>query len=867
MKQTLDISDINKLKTGDNMFELLNTLKSYEPVIRKANVAVKFFWEKYFLLQSSYSKILFDIHKGIEALDTLISFVIENINGVKINNVFADYGKISKYFQDTYQISKADADAIGESYIFTNPQALFDIYSGSKDIYCDPAKLRDYIKNDNNAYIEIADNGIENFWEITSHFLCDSDSTVFSSLSANLASSFALPTTVKSIFEDDNSIFSNLNANSSIFTNLNVSTFKVLDADSMGKLDSMFKLFAGINSDYSAYSLPNILGKSLCGANFLLDLSRYGYTLETSTSLLPVSESNKTARIGTNGKHTNPVKPGPNCPALFNEIRKVGGSVIGNLITPLLFGKILYTPHNNATFKLIQKFNETFRQFDQLSQVLSSFSDGIDQFDELKRLTANLSVLLDNPFYQDFIKLFLLQDSDLKFSDVKFFLSTLQNVTSMSNNWSYISSLLNSLKNAVSCFETDRFIALNNEKDLERTATQLFKNATFLIGFVFENTQPGDTVLPEDFSVKLRMNVNNVPETNLPRPWLWIPGPADNLFMDLRYMRGFVQIQNLLERAIITTINEEKAMNAKNKGTRTAASYDDKEFPIVYLQQFPYPKYRAEDVTSSYINYFILPIIVTLMWSGNIGLAIRNLIKEKEKFIEETMKAMGLRPGINWLAWFLSTYFNMLVIALLVSCILKYGTLFPLTDLSLIFLSLAAFAFSAIMLSFFVGSFFSKTNLASLIGILAYFMSYLPFILVMSIKYELTFANKFGLCLSSATAFGYSSLYMSWYEQQGKGLQWKDVWVSPIPNDDMTYGLTVVMMIVDGIVYGILGWYVKKVFPSNYGASQPFYFLLTPKFWRSTIIGRIFCRQVKIANEYFKDSTYKKKTKKGSKSK
>lgn len=227
-----------------------------------------------------------------------------------------------------------------------------------------------------------------------------------------------------------------------------------------------------------------------------------------------------------------------------------------------------------------------------MNQVLTSFSNGIDQFDELKRLTTNLSVLLDNPFYQDFIQLFLLQDSNLKFSDIRMFLSTLENVTSLSNNWSYISSMLNSLKNAVSCFETDRFIALDNEKDLVRTATELFQNATFLIGFVFENTKPTDTELPENFAVKIRMNVNNVPETNLPRPWLYIPGPADNLFMDLRYMRGFVQVQNLLERAIISTINEQKAIA---KGGMSTASYKENEFPVVYLQQFPYPKYRAEE--------------------------------------------------------------------------------------------------------------------------------------------------------------------------------------------------------------------------------------------------------------------------------
>jgi len=94
----------------------------------------------------------------------------------------------------------------------------------------------------------------------------------------------------------------------------------------------------------------------LCGADFLLDFSQYGYTLESSKTLLPASDANKTARVGSDGKYPKPpVKAKADCPALFNEIRKIGGSVIGNLITPLVFGKIVYTPKNNATDKLIQQ--------------------------------------------------------------------------------------------------------------------------------------------------------------------------------------------------------------------------------------------------------------------------------------------------------------------------------------------------------------------------------------------------------------------------------------------------------------------------------------------------------------------------------
>jgi hypothetical protein len=56
--------------------------------------------------------------------------------------------------------------------------------------------------------------------------------------------------------------------------------------------------------------------------------------------------------------------------------------------------------------------------------------------------------------------------------------------------------------------------------------------------------------------------------------------------MDLRYMRGFAQIQNLVERTALKIITEEKY----GKGTMTKSAY-----PVPYLLQFPYPKYRSEE--------------------------------------------------------------------------------------------------------------------------------------------------------------------------------------------------------------------------------------------------------------------------------
>jgi hypothetical protein len=41
----------------------------------------------------------------------------------------------------------------------------------------------------------------------------------------------------------------------------------------------------------------------------------------------------------------------------------------------------------------------------------------------------------------------------------------------------------------------------------------------FTKGIVFQNVNQNDKQIPPNFSVKLRSNVDNVPETNMVRPW------------------------------------------------------------------------------------------------------------------------------------------------------------------------------------------------------------------------------------------------------------------------------------------------------------------------------------------------------------
>ena len=46
---------------------------------------------------------------------------------VKINNIFSNFFKMSQYLQTTYNISKYEAEQIGESRVYQNPQVLLFI--------------------------------------------------------------------------------------------------------------------------------------------------------------------------------------------------------------------------------------------------------------------------------------------------------------------------------------------------------------------------------------------------------------------------------------------------------------------------------------------------------------------------------------------------------------------------------------------------------------------------------------------------------------------------------------------------------------------------------------------------------------------
>ena len=101
-----------------------------------------------------------------------------------------------------------------------------------------------------------------------------------------------------------------------------------------------------------------------------------------------------------------------------------------------------------------------------------------------------------------------------------------------------------------------------------------------------------------------------------------------------RYLRGFAQLQDIIDRAII----------------RLHANLTIDEIlhlPGTYMQQFPYPCYQKDDYGR--LLKGIMPLLVVISWTLTIGLMIRTLVHEREVGLESLMRIHGMKSGVNGL--------------------------------------------------------------------------------------------------------------------------------------------------------------------------------------------------------------------------
>ncbi|XP_034354476.1 glucosylceramide transporter ABCA12 [Arvicanthis niloticus] len=576
-------------------------------------------------------------------------------------------------------------------------------------------------------------------------------------------------------------------------------------------------------------------------------LCSQGITTEYLTSMLPSSQkpkgnhtkdflTYKLTKEEIASKYGIPLNATPFCFSLYKDIINMpAGPVIWAFLKPMLLGKILYSPYNPTTKAIMEKSNVTLRQLAELREKSQEWMDKspifMNSFHLLNQTIPMLQNTLRNPFVQVFVKFsvgldaveLLKQIDDLDVLRLK-----LENNIDIIDQLNTLSSLT---VNISSCVLYDRIQAADTVEEMETMAQQLYKSNELFGSVIFKlpsnrSSHRGfdseKVSLPPIVRYTIRMSLKTAQTTRSIRTKIWAPGPHNSPSHNQIYGRAFIYLQDSIERAII------ELQTGRNS-----------QEVAVQVQAVPYPCFMKDNFLTS-VSYS-LPIVLMVAWVVFIAAFVKKLVYEKDLRLHEYMKMMGVNSCSHFFAWLIESIGFLLVTIAILIVILKYGNILPKTNGFILFLYFSDYSFSVIAMSYLISVFFNNTNIAALIGSLIYVIAFFPFIVLVTVEDELSYVIKVFMSLLSPTAFSYASQYIARYEEQGVGLQWENMYKSPVQDDTTSFGWLCCLILADSFIYFFIAWYVRNVFPGTYGMAAPWYFPVLPSYWKE----RFGCAEVK----------------------
>jgi len=117
--------------------------------------------------------------------------------------------------------------------------------------------------------------------------------------------------------------------------------------------------------------------------------------------------------------------------------------------------------------------------------------------------------------------------------------------------------MIGMLNDMMGCVLVNRTIGFSTEEELEIAASHLTDTNEFLAGVIFLDDASSHRAkksldeLPDNITYKIRMDVDYVPSTRRLKNQFWLPGPESSFIEHLRYLRGFIQLQDSIDRAIV----------------------------------------------------------------------------------------------------------------------------------------------------------------------------------------------------------------------------------------------------------------------------------------------------------------------------
>lgn len=313
-------------------------------------------------------------------------------------------------------------------------------------------------------------------------------------------------------------------------------------------------------------------------------------------------------------------------------------------------------------------------------------------------------------------------------------------------------------------------------------------------------------VSDEDISYKIRMNYTTLPNTNLIVKF--VSSGLDTKYQRY-YLSGYLTLQRTLNEFAMASINCDLSSTSSN------------------IWSMPMPTAAYNQNAFFQAVGFLLGLTIAMAFMYPMSRSIKIMVEEKELRLKETLFILGVRPWAHFWSWLFTNLIVFFIITILVTLTLSSQILTHSNPVYLL-VYIGLFSTATIGLCFVVAACFSKAKLAAIVGPMALFATLLPrYIFFGSNRYEAVPAKRWASLLP-CTAFAFGADIIADYEYAEVGIQsWN------AGEGDYSFDTVIGFLFFDTLLYIFLGWYLELVIPRQYGVARPWYFLVTPSYWKS----------------------------------
>ncbi|XP_076548743.1 lipid droplet defective isoform X1 [Osmia lignaria lignaria] len=481
-----------------------------------------------------------------------------------------------------------------------------------------------------------------------------------------------------------------------------------------------------------------------------------------------------------------------------------GGKIIWSYVKPLLRGYILYAPNTTIVNKVMTLANRTFVEMEHFGILMDSLEKTLTSLANLSEMSDSLRELQDI-MSSDVIKIAIKSYGSGNFEGGDFTDMNLSEISWRLKRSKRLITMVGMLNDLLECVLVDRIKGFRSEEEMEAEARLLMETRQFLAGVVFldksstRSKRSLEHELPENVIYKIRMDVDYVQSTKRLKNQFWTPGPESSFIEHLRYLRGFVQLQDSIDRAIIKTKSQ------RDQDWRTMT------------QQMPYPCWKDVPFQTTLYESQGIQVCFFFALIMCVGAAVRHIVWERESHNAMVMSVMGLKPWRNTMAWFIATFIELLIIMFSISLVLLAGKILPRSDPTLILIMMIDYSFSIVTFCYMISTLCSSASLAAISTVVMFLLTFMPYVIVIAMEAVIGLGYKLLICLSMSTSFCYGCLYAARKEVQGVGLTWNEIWQESSPGDSMSLGLVLLMIAFDGCLYAVIGYLVARYTNSGRG--------------------------------------------------